>query len=448
MAKKTKSPAVDGQWAACAAIDWADRKNSWQVLAAGSHTPQEGEIENTPEAVDSWAADLYHRFQGRPVAVCLEQKRGPLIYMLTKYSHLVLMIAHPNTAAAYRETFAPSGAKDDGNDTASLLDLLLRHPDQLRQLDPDTEETRLLQFLAEDRRRLVNLRTAESNRLTASLKLYFPQMLQWFKDLTIPLVADLLKRWSSLEELQRVNPSKLRKFFTGHNCRDQEQIDQRIQEIYAAMPATKDQAVIRGAAVTVRGQLELIQTLSRQIGELEKQLAQLEAEHPDSRIFRSFPGCGKALTPRLIAAFGTRRDRYQDAAELQRFSGIAPITRASGRSGKAYFRWAAPKVLRQTFHEFAACSIPHSAWARAYYHHQREDNKKGHHAAVRALAYKWIRILFRCWKDGVVYDEGVHLRNLQRRAGPLAAPGIDSTKARWTRTGSFHKLSLNFALTE
>jgi len=443
MAKITKLPVRDQKWAAYAALDWGDRKNSWIVLAAGSDTPQQGEIENTPEAVDNWAMELHHRFQGRPVAVCLEQKRGALVYMLSKYSHLVLMIAHPNTAAAYRETFAPSGAKDDDGDTFSLLDLLMRHPDRLRQLDPDTEETRLLQFLTEDRRRLVDLRTSECQRMRARLKLYFPQILQWFDDLTSPLVSDLLKRWPTLEELQRLNPAKLCKFFTGHNCRNQEKIQARIQEIYAAMPATKDQAVIRAASVAVRAQVELISTLRSQILELEKQIQQLEAEHPDSRIFRSFPGSGDALTPRLIAAFGTRRDRYKDAEEIQTYSGIAPITRASGQKEKAYFRWAAPKFLRQTFHEFAACSIAKSKWAKAYYDYQRQEQKKDRHAALRALAYKWIRILFRCWKDGTLYDERIHLQALQRRAAPLAAARTDNTKAQWTRAAGFHKLSAN-----
>jgi transposase len=273
---------------------------------------------------------------------------------------LVLMIAQPTIAARYRETFAPSGAKDDGNDTGSLLDMLLRHPDKLRQLDPDTEETRLIQFLAEDRRRLVDFKTAQCNRLKARLKLYFPQILRWFDNLAAPLVGDLLERWPTLEALQRVNPAKLRKFFTEHNCRNQEKIDERVQEIYAAKAATQEQAVIRAGAVAVRGLVGLIQELRRQIDELEKQLAQLEAEHPDGAIFRSFPGSGDALTPRLIAAFGTRRERWENAEELQCFSGIAPITKASGNSSQQHFRWAAPKFLRQTFHEFAACSIAHS----------------------------------------------------------------------------------------
>ena len=94
---------------------------------------------------------------------------------------------------------------------------------------------------------------------------------------------------------------------------------------------------------------------------------------------------GPVLVPRLIAAFGTRRDRYQNADEMQRYSGIAPVKKASGKSQRICFRLACPKFLRQTFHEFASHSIGQSEWAKVYYEHLRNDEKKTHHAAVRAL---------------------------------------------------------------
>jgi hypothetical protein len=77
-----------------------------------------------------------------------------------------------------------------------------------------------------------------------------------------------------------------------------------------------------------------------------------------------------------------------------------------------------PKFLRQTFHEWAGRSIAYSAWARAYYRQQRARGK-AHHAAVRALAFKWIRILFRCWKKCEAYDERVYLAALAKRNSPL-----------------------------
>ena len=124
--------------------------------------------------------------------------------------------------------------------------------------------------------------------------------------------------------------------------------------------------------------------------------------------------------PRLLAAFGSQRDRYASADEVQIYSGIAPITERSGKMKWVHFRWACPKFLRQSFHEWAGHSIMKSAWARAYYQ-QRRKQGQDHHAAVRALAFKWIRIVFRCWKDRVAYDEEKYLATLAKRGSPLSA---------------------------
>ena len=432
------------EWAAYVAIDWANQKNYWRLLAAGSQRSEAGELDNTPEAVEVWAAGLHQRFGGRPIAVCLEQSRGALVYMLTKYEHLVLFPVHPTTAARYRETFSPSGAKNDPNDTACLLDLLLRHRERLRCLQPDTAETRLLQFLVEERRKLVDERTRHGQRLSDCLKLYFPQILQWFDSVTSPLVGALLQRWPSLEQLQRTHPGTLRKFFQDHNCRRGELIEERIQAMYRAVPATTDEAVKEAGALVAVGLVEVLEPLRRQIEVLEKRIGELVASHPDGALFGSFPGAGPALTPRLIAAFGTRRERYQSAYEMQCYSGVAPVEQSSGKNRWVHFRIACPKFLRQTFHEFARCSIAQSEWAKAYYDHLREDQHKSHQAAVRSLAFKWIRIFFRCWKDGKPYDEEVYMKS-QRRRGALAGTVGMSTAAGWKTIGGFQNFSGNNA---
>ena len=127
------------------------------------------------------------------------------------------------------------------------------------------------------------------------------------------------------------------------------------------------------------------------------------------------------MAPRLLAAFGSQRERFQTAAEIQSFTGIAPITERSGNAKWVHFRWACPKFLRQSFHEWAGHSIMYSTWARAYYQQQR-DRGKSHHAVVRALACKWIRIVFRCWKDRVPYNEDAYLAALAKRRSPLLQP--------------------------
>lgn len=433
---------TEREWAAFAAIDWADQKHFWRLVPAGSQHAEQGELENTPEAVEAWATTLQQRFGGRPIALCLEQSRGPLVYMLTKYAHLVLFPVHPTTAARYRETFCPSGAKADPSDTASLLDLLLRHPERLTPLQPDTTETRLLQFLVERRRQIVDEKTRQKNRLTDCLKLYFPQLLHWFDDVSGPLVGALLERWPGLEQLQRSHPGTLRKFFHQQNCRGEELIEERISAIYQAIPATRDAAVLEAGTITARGLVALLTTLRGNIDELDRRIAQLVAAHPDAPLFDSLPGAGPALVPRLIVAFGTRRERYDNAYQVQCYSGIAPVKVASGNTQRVHIRRACPKFLRQTFHEFASHSIGQSEWARDYYQFQR-DNHKSHQAAVRALAYKWIRIIFRCWKDGKPYDEQVYLQSLRRRRSLLGPALAGVTGPGWKTVAGFQKFSEN-----
>ena len=408
------------RFAAYVAIDWGDSKHVWSLQPADSDRRERGEIEHSPEAVAAWAAMLSARFGGQPVALAVEQSRGPLVFMLGKYEQLHVYPIHPRAAAQFRAALFPSGAKDDPSDAELLLDLLVHHRARLRRLKPDTEQTRLVQHLVEGRRKLVNERTRQTNRLTAQLKLYFPQMLDWFDAVDSPLVGALLKRWPTLEALQKARPDTVRSFFTTHNCRSQELIERRLDQIRSAIPAVRDKALIEAAQTMTKVLVELIATLREGIASFDRQIAQAVAAHPDFAIFDSFPGAGPALAPRLLAAFGSQRERYQSAADLQTFSGIAPVTVRSGKSQWVHVRWACPRFLRQTFHEWAAHSIGFCDWARAYYQQQR-GRGNDHHAAVRALAFKWIRIAFRCWKDALPYDDARYMQSLRRRGSPLIA---------------------------
>jgi len=127
-----------------------------------------------------------------------------------------------------------------------------------------------------------------------------------------------------------------------------------------------DPAVIEPSVLLVNTLLALVAALNHGIRQLEKAIEEVVAVHPDYSIFASFPGAGPALAPRLVAAFGSRRERYHSAQQMQSFSGIAPVMQASGRQRWIHFRWACPQFLRQTFHDYAALSVPHSPWAKAF----------------------------------------------------------------------------------
>ena len=150
--------------------------------------------------------------------------------------------------------------------------------------------------------------------------------------------------------------------------------------------------------------------------------------HPDFPIMDSFPGAGPALAPRLIAALGTDRSRFQSAQELQCYTGIAPVLEASGQQRWVHSRWACPKFVRQTIHEWALHSMAKSDWAREYYQAQR-GRGKSHHTAVRALGFKWLRVLYRCWQHRTPYQEQIYLQALARRASRHSAVSAASPPA-------------------
>lgn len=429
---------MENQFAAFVAIDWADQKHVWALQSADSTSRESGSLDHTPEAVDVWAAELALRFAGRPVAVALEQSRGPLVFMLCKYAHLVIFPVHPTSLANYRKSFRPSGAKDDPHDAGLLLDILTQHRDKLRRLNPDTVETRTLQFLVEERRKLVHEKTRYSNRITAHLKMYFPQTVQWFDDIGSLLVVDFLQRWPDLQTLQRARSATIERFFLDHNSRSMPRIRQRIEQMRKAVCATHDEAVVSSCRAAVAAWIGVLRPLLKAIQDYDQQIDKLARQHPDYAVIHSFPGAGPVLTPRLIAALGTQRDRYQSAQEVQCYSGIAPVVASSGKQRWIHWRWACPKFLRQTFHEWALHSIGHSDWAREYYEQQRAK-EKSRHTAIRGLAFKWIRILFRCWKDRKPYDELAYQRVLATRR--VTSPTSQTVELKWKNTAGFNKIT-------
>ena len=198
-------------------------------------------------------------------------------------------------------------------------------------------------------------------------------------------------------------------------------LEDRIQAIKAASPLTLDEAVITPHRLQALVLVDQLRVTLNAIKLYDSQIAELALQHPDFALFDALPGAGPSLAPRLLVAFGEQRDRFNSAAELQRYAGIAPVTERSGNKHWVHWRWQCSTFLRQTFVEWAAQTINKSYWAGAYYQQQR-DKGATYQAAVRALAFKWIRILYRCWKTRTPYDEATYLKALKRRGSPLLNP--------------------------
>jgi len=413
-------PAEDAQpYALFIAIDWADDHHDLCVLDPVTQQRTHQRLEHDPAALHAWLADLHRRFPGRKLAVALEQKTGSLFNLLVEDNGLDLYPMNPAMVAKYRKALHPSGAKDDPTDADLILDLLTLHREKLAVLRPDDPLTRQLQRLSRQRRETVHLRTQFSNRLTALLKQYYPLFLRICgDDLFAPMACQLLLDYPSFDALKQADSEALRHFYTTHGSWKPAVIAHRLQVIRDAQPLTTDAAIIQPAILDATMLARLLQQVNESIAAYDRAIAGLFPQHPDAPIFASLPGAGAVFAPRLLTAFGTDRTRFDTAAQVQNTTGISPVTQASGTMRVVHWRPACSKFLRQSFQEYANESIRHSLWARAYYQMQRDRGKR-HQVAVRALAFKWIRVMFACWQTRQPYDELRYLRSLQQRHAPL-----------------------------
>ena len=416
--------AID-EFAAFIGLDWADAKHDICLQAAGSDKKEYKVLKHRPEAIETWAMDLLKRFQDQPIAIALELNKGPIVEALRRYDGFVLFHINPMMLARYREAFTPSRAKDDPTDAELQLELLLGHRDKLTPLVPQSPEMRALAHLVEHRRRLVGDRVRITNRLTSTLKNYFPQVLEWFPNKETKLFCDFVAGWPTLKAAQLARRSTLERFFRQHHVRGDQLIHKRLEAIKGAMPLTTDEGVIVPHTLMAQSLITQLRVTLEAIERFDHAIAERAQRHPDFALFEALPGAGSVLAPRLLVAFGEQRERYGSAAELQKYAGIAPVMERSGKQSWVHWRRQCPKFLRQTFVEWASVSMQFSFWAQVYYQQQR-DKGASHQAAVRALAFKWIRILFQCWQSGTPYDESVYLAALKRRGSPLISNLVKS----------------------
>lgn len=364
--------AID-QFAAHVGLDWADKKHDVCVqFKNGERTFHV--IKHTPEALDTWLNELHQKVKGR-IAIALELKKGPVVYALQKYPFVTVFPVHALSLARYRQTFWPSGAKDDPQDAELALDLMLRYPQKIKAIEPDNADIRLLLQLVEQRRLLV-------------------------------------------EDKRRF---VVRHFLNAKGGRATALTEQRVASINNAIPLTADPSVIEANALMATALATQIKVVSEIIKTYDERIETLFDTLPDAELFKSLPGMEPCMGPRMLAALGDNRDRFNSAEEIQNYAGIAPVTERSGQKSWVHWRWQCAKFVRQTFVEWAAKTVNSSYWARLYYQGQREKGKS-HQSAIRALAFKWIRIIYRCWKTRTRYDEAKYLLALEARKSPLLMP--------------------------
>jgi transposase len=402
-------------------LDRSDTTADLHFIDTQSGQRRSQTIDTAPEALGQWLLELRQQYPQARVAVCLEQPAVHLMAFLEGYDWITLYPVNPITLQKFREAFVTSRAKDDAKDARYLAELLWSHHSQLQPWAPEDRQTRALQQLVVHRRAVVDERTGLTNRLMALLKQYFPQALVLCGDeLWRPLATRFLLKWPSLQAVRKAKRGALQQFYYLNGSRSARRLEERLTLVQQAVAVTEETAVIESFVLRVQLLCRQLQMLTQTIACYDRQIAAAYAVHPDREIFASLPGAGAVLGPRLLASLGAQRQRFETAADLQHYTGVAPVTKRSGGSCYIHRRYLCPKFHRQSFHEYAKESILWSRWAAAYYLQQRSKGSP-HHTAVRALAFKWQRVIWRCWQQRTPYREELYEAALRDHGSPVVS---------------------------
>lgn len=395
------------------------------TLAVALLTPENGTIRDqvvstTPEALSAWWDDLVQAHPARRLVVAFEQPAPNLLVFFAARRTAVIYALNPSATWAFRKSLTVSGARTDASDARSQAWFVCHHRDKLKAWEPVPAAVEQLDRLCQAKRKLVDQRTALTNRLQAVLKRFFPQALTLMhEDVWRPMNLAFLRRWPSPTKLTASRLSTVQAFFRQHGSRSEERWAARAALIKALVPLTEGNITSDLLETTVI--VDQIEALNHGIQRYETAIAAAYSEQGEAaERVRQLPGAGPVLAPRIYVALARYADQCPDGRSLAAAVGIAPVTDQSGKMKKIYRRFRCDTFTRQSFVEWCKEAYKQSAWSQAFMD-QQKANGHGFHASLRALAYKWIRILWRCWRDRVPYDETKYVECLRRRNSPLVA---------------------------
>ena len=400
--------------------DWADQHHDLFMESADGKT-ETRRLANRPDELHAWLKALGQRFAQGTVVLCLEASRSALLPIFLEYSFLELYLINPKSMARFREVVRPSGSKSDQLDCKLACQLVKSHRELLHQFVAEDPLTQELDQMVRVRRDLVSQRTMTANQLKAVLKLYYPFALELLQDdTTTALAACFVLKFPTLRVLQEAPRHQVRRFFRGQGCRLTEGLEQRLASIAAATGVSQQAHWNNPNSFMARSLAEVLKAVTARIEEAEGQIRILAQQHSNRVLAQSVPGAAAVLEPRLMTVLGTHPEACASAQQIAVRDGVAPRRVQSGNSCLITRRLAKPQFEHQTWIEFAKCSTLECQWAREFVEAKTKAGKS-YYTAIRALAFKWIRILYACWKQGIDYDEARYLKALQQHSSPYAS---------------------------
>jgi transposase len=396
------------------AVDWGRGQNAVCVVDRAGHIVLEQDIDNSPEA---WALlreklAALKTADGRPAVVgfAIETSCGPAVERLLEGGAAVFPM-NPKSAERYRDRKSSAGSKSDRFDAFCFADALRTDGHGWRPLRPQDPATAELRLLCRDEIALIEQRTALVNQLQAALHEYYPTAIAAFDDWTIAGAWEFVLAYPTPHHLASASKRKWETFLHTHKLYRPQTAEKRLQLFaVAAKNQSPNPAVTAAKSLLAITCCKQLRTLQGQLDQYRARVKELFGKHPDHDLFGSLPGAGEKLAPRLLAELGADREVFKDPQALQCYSGAAPVTKQSGKSRFVILRRACNMHLRATVHLWADRSRAKTPWAETYYQLKRKAGKT-HAAALRCLALRWLKILWKMWTEKKPYDPDRHLRD-------------------------------------
>jgi transposase len=388
-------------------VDWAENHHMVCVMDEGGSVLFHKKIPDSPQGL-AWLHDTIATLDVEPsdVAIGIETDHGLFVQALAATGYQVFPI-NPFMISRYRQRYSTSGKKSDPGDSKILADAVRTDRHNHHPLASNSKVLEALQLLTRAHQLLIQDRVRDTNRLRNQLRNYYPAALLAFNDLDAPDTLELLNRAATPAQGARLSLNQIAAALRRANRRN---VDVRAAAIQAALrtPQLQQQPVIaESSAKLVRATVRILAALNREIADLEAQITELYQAHPAAEIYKSFPGIGKTLGPRMLAEMGDSPNRYQHSKARKAYAGTAPVTRASGLQRFVHRRTAVNHWLLDACFAAAECSLKASPGARHYYQLLRTTRGKSHNQAVRAIANHFVGCLHGCLRYGTLYDESI-----------------------------------------
>jgi hypothetical protein len=339
------------------------------------------------------------------VVVGIETERGPWVQALIAAGYVVFAV-NPLQVARYRERHSTSGAKSDPADAHLLAEIVRLDRAHHRPIAGDSEVAEHVKVAARAHQTMIWSRVRQVNALRSLLREYYPAALVAFgTDLADRDALAVLAAAPSPEQGRRLSQARIESLLRkAGRQRNLAATATKIKTALRSDQLTARPGVVAAYAASASALVAVLTTMVAQTEVLAGQVEQGFGRHPDVEIYLSQPGLGMILGARVLAEFGDDPDRYADARSRKNYSGMSPITKASGMRRVVLARYAHNRRLGDALLRQAYTALRVSPGARAYYDQHRARGAS-HYQALRVVANRLVGILHGCLRTHSCYDE-------------------------------------------